>query len=136
MALDPAALAFTLASRCSPASSSGWRRWRTPASGALSLALKEGGAAAPPAAARHGVRRALVVAEVALAIVLVVGAGLMMRTILNLSSVDAGFTRTRLTTFALDLPNANYPASADRARFYQRLVGELGRCPACRASPP
>ena len=74
-------------------------------------------------------RRALVVAEVALAVVLVVGAGLMVRTILNLSSVDAGFTRTRLTTFALDLPNANYGASADRARFYHRLVGELRALP-------
>ncbi len=61
--------------------------------------------------------------------VLVVGAGLMVRTILNLSSVDAGFTRTRLTTFALDLPNANYGASADRARFYHRLVGELRSLP-------
>ena len=60
---------------------------------ALAVALKEGGGRGATGGGRHGVRRALVVAEVALAVVLVVGAGLMVRTILNLSSVDAGFNR-------------------------------------------
>ena len=43
--------------------------------------------------------------------------------------MDAGFNRARLTTFSVDLPNANYGASADRARFYHRLVGELRALP-------
>ena len=47
-------------------------------------------------------------AEVALAVVLVVGAGLMLRTVMNLMSVDAGFDRSRLVTFALELPRARY----------------------------
>ena len=46
-------------------------------------------------------RRALVAGEVALAVVLVVGAGLMVRTVVNLMNIDAGFERSRLVTFAV-----------------------------------
>ena len=56
---------------------------------------------------RHRVRSGSVVAEVALAVVLVVGAGLLVRTFLNLSQVDAGFDRRGSSTFALVLPDAN-----------------------------
>ena len=45
------------------------------------------------AAGRHHVRRTLLVAEVALAVMLVIGAGLLIRTVYNLTSVDAGFDR-------------------------------------------
>ena len=46
--------------------------------------------------------------EVALAVVLVVGAGLMVRTVLNLMNVDAGFDRSRLVAFGVALPAATY----------------------------
>ncbi len=59
----------------------------------LVIALKEGGAKGATGAARHHIRRGLVMAEVALAVMLVIGAGLMLRTVYNLTTVDAGFDR-------------------------------------------
>ncbi len=94
----------------------------------LTQALKEGGARGATST-RHHLRRGLVMAEVALAVVLVVGAGLMLRTVLNLMSVDAGFARSQLVTFALDLPAPNYPKFDDVALFYRRLLAELSSVP-------
>jgi predicted permease len=127
--LDPTALAFTLGVSLVTGLVFGLAPLAHTKAGALSIALKEGGGRGATGGGRHGVRRALVVAEVALAVVLVVGAGLMVRTILNLSQVDAGFNRSRLSTFSLDLPNANYTQSTDRARFYHRLVAQLRTLP-------
>jgi putative ABC transport system permease protein len=92
----------------------------------LALALKEGGArGATAGSARHHIRRGLVMAEVALAVMLVIGAGLMIRTVYNLAAVDAGFDRSRLVTFSMQVPNANYPQPAQRAQVYQRLLDRL-----------
>ena len=91
----------------------------------LVTALKEGGAKGATGAARHHVRRALVMAEVALAVMLVIGAGLLIRTVYNLSVVDAGFDRSRLVTFQLSLPTSNYPQAAQRAQLFQRLIDKL-----------
>src|SRR5918994_5509503 len=75
----------------------------------LMTALKEGGAKGATGAARHHVRRGLVMAEVALAVTLVIGAGLLIRTVYNLSQADAGFDRSRLVTFSMALAAADYP---------------------------
>ena len=99
--------------------------------GGLHSSLKEGGVRGSTSA-RHGLRRALVVAEVALAVVLVVGAGLMLRTVMNLLTVDPGFDRTRLVTFALDLPAARYAKFDDQVQFYRRLFGRLEGVPGVR----
>jgi putative ABC transport system permease protein len=91
----------------------------------LTLALKEGGAKGATGAARHHVRRGLVMVEVALAVMLVIGAGLMIRTVYNLAGVDAGFDRARLVTFQMSLAGADYPQPAQRAQLYQRLLEQL-----------
>jgi predicted permease len=91
----------------------------------LALALKEGGARGATAGARHHIRRGLVMAEVALAVMLVIGAGLMIRTVYNLATVDAGFARSRLVTFQMSLATADYPQPAARAQLYQRLLEKL-----------
>jgi predicted permease len=91
--------------------------------------LKEGGARGATSSARHHVRRGLVVAEVALAVMLVIGAGLLLRTVYNLSSVDAGFDRSRLVTFAMSVPTVNYPQAPQRAQLYQRLLNRLRELP-------
>jgi predicted permease len=90
----------------------------------LALALKEGGARGATAA-RHHIRRGLVMAEVALAVMLVIGAGLMIRTVYNLSVVDTGFDRSRLVTFQMSLATADYPQPAPRVQLYQRLLEKL-----------
>ena len=86
---------------------------------------------------RHRVRRALVMAETALAVLVTVGAGLLLQTVHNLMTVDAGFDRARLITFSITPPleNTNIRtllvgvASADRTRTYQRVVEQLRALP-------
>jgi predicted permease len=92
-----------------------------------SAALKEGGQRA--ATGRHVLRRALVVTEVALAVALVVAAGLLIRTVGNLTRVDAGFNRSHLVTFAIGLPTAKYTTPPSRRDFYRRLMDRLGAAP-------
>jgi predicted permease len=53
----------------------------------------------------------------------------MLRTIVNLMQVDAGFDRSRLITFSLDLPNATYPEASQVHGFYQRLQEQLAAIP-------
>src|SRR5262245_28994741 len=81
------------------------------------------------AGTRSWVRRALVASEVALAVVLVVGAGLMMRTVVNLLNVDTGFERSRLVTFGLALPAATYPSFDQRVQLYSRLFDRFSAMP-------
>ena len=95
----------------------------------LAAALKEGGAKGATGAARHHIRRGLVVIEVALAVMLVIGAALLGRTVSNLTNVDAGFDRSRLVTFSITLPPASYPRPALRGQLYQQLLGKLRAVP-------
>ena len=104
----------------------------TRASGLL-LALKEGGAKGATNAARHHVRRGLVMAEVALAVMLVIGAGLLLRTVYNLTKVDGGFDRARLVTFSMTLPQATTTGSG-RLQTYQRLLDKLRAVPGVQAA--
>ena len=76
---------------------------------------------------RHGLRRALVTAEVALAVILVIGAGLLIRTVYNLATVDAGFDRTQLATFSMTL--SPQQSANVRTQTYQRLLERLQRAP-------
>jgi predicted permease len=99
----------------------------------LVVALKEGGAKGATSAARHHVRRGLVMAEVALAVMLVIGAGLLLRTVYNLTKVDGGFDRSRLVTFSITLPQASSEAAA-RLQTYRRLLDTLRVVPGVQAA--
>jgi predicted permease len=96
---------------------------------ATSVTLKEGGHRATAGSARARVRAGLVMAEVALAVVLVVGAGLLLRSFQKLMTADAGFSREHLTTFGLVLPGATYPKPDSRAAFFDRLMERLRQTP-------
>jgi putative ABC transport system permease protein len=76
----------------------------------------------------------MVAAEVALAAVLVVGAGLMFRTVANLTSVDAGFDRSHLVTFGVALPASRYPTFDQRVSLYRRLLDRFEATPGVRAA--
>ena len=78
--------------------------------------------------ARLWFRSALVVGEVALAVTLVVGAGLLIRSFLNLTRVDMGFNQSHLSTFGLVLPGPKYNAQ-QRIDFYERLATRLRGLP-------
>jgi predicted permease len=77
---------------------------------------------------QKAVRGSLVVAEVTLAVVLVAGAGLLVKSLSNLLTVDAGFNRSQLITFGIVLPGATYNA-VQRAEFFARLEEKLKAIP-------
>ena len=94
-----------------------------------SLALRDAGSRTTATSARHRVRRALVVGEVAVAVMLVIGAGLLLRSFWNLLRVDAGFDRSNLTTFSIALPPRVYADSTRRVAFYDNLTRQLAAAP-------
>ena len=96
---------------------------------AVSLSIKEGGVRATSGTGRNRVRRGLVVAEIALAVMLVIGAGLLIRTFRNLTSVDAGFAAANRVTFGLVLPQATYPDSQRVVQVITSLAQRLDELP-------
>jgi putative ABC transport system permease protein len=128
ISVDPLVLLFTLGVSIATGLVFGLAPLMHMRAGDLMMALKEGTKAAT-GAARHRVRRGLVMLEVALAVMLVIGAGLLLRTVANLTHVDAGFDRSRLVTFSMALPVADYPQPIARARLYQRLLDTLRTLP-------
>jgi len=96
--------------------------------GSRPISVTETSARTTAGAARVWLRSGLVVVEVALAVVLVVGAGLLMRSFFNLTHVDPGFKRAELTTFGLVLPGATYPP-AQTITFYRELMTRLAGQP-------
>jgi predicted permease len=99
----------------------------------LVTVLKEGGERGASGGGRHHIRSALVIAEVALAIVLGTSAGLLLRSVDNLTRVDAGFDRSRLVTFSITLPRGTSDAW-ERAQVYQRLLETLRVTPGVQAA--
>jgi predicted permease len=95
----------------------------------VNSSLKESGQRSTASAARTWIRRSLVMAEVALAVVLVIGAGLLLRSFWNLMNVDAGFNRSQLVTFGLVLPSTSYQNPQSVADFFTRLQAELSAVP-------
>ena len=104
----------------------------TPIAGSSAPArpLKEAG---ERGSTRHRMRNALVAAEVSLAVILVIGAGLLIRTVYNLARVDAGFDRSRLVTFSMTLPRAK-EYQGGRTQVYRRLLDTLRAVPGVQAA--
>jgi len=97
---------------------------------AISGTLKEGGVAAAPArgARRFTSRQLLVVTEVALALVLLAGSGLMIRSLGRLLGIDPGFDARNVLTLRLNVPSAAYVRDSMPA-FYAELTDRLGALP-------
>jgi putative ABC transport system permease protein len=101
--------------------------WQASRAG-LGTVLKEGGRSSSTSGGRW-VRSTLLVAEVALSIVLLVGASLLLRSFAKLTSVDPGFTPDRVLAFRVALPLTAYPEDHVRVAFYDRLIEKLGSLP-------
>jgi putative ABC transport system permease protein len=95
----------------------------------LNTDLKEGGRAATAGAGRAGIRSALIAVEVALSLLLMVGAGLMMRTIIDLHAVDAGFDSSDLSTMQVSVSGTGYDRNGPRVNVFRELQGRLASLP-------
>ena len=94
--------------------------------------LKEGGRSGSSVSHRR-MQRVLVVSEVALALMLSVGAGLMVRSLAELQRVSPGFDPGHLLTFELSLPGTTYREDAKVRGFYDALVQKLEAVPGVRS---
>jgi putative ABC transport system permease protein len=100
----------------------------------VSASLMESGRGAVTSRAGARVRGALVVAELALAVMLLAGAGLLMRSFARLQAVDPGFRVEQGLTFDLTLPDARYEADATRIAFFDQLLPRLRALPGVRSA--
>jgi putative ABC transport system permease protein len=96
--------------------------------------LTEGGRGMTSGRSRNRLRSALVIAEIALALVLLVGAGLMVRTLVNLNHTDAGFAPDNLLTMRVPLAGAKYPDDAAALNFYERLLERVRAVPGVQSA--
>jgi putative ABC transport system permease protein len=83
---------------------------------------------------KHWLRSSLVVAEVATTLVLLVGAGLMIRSFYRLQKVNPGFSYDHLTSFSVALPRKKYAKNEQREQFYNRLLENLRGLPGVEAT--
>src|SRR5271154_2238062 len=104
VALEPRVLAFTFAVTLITGVLFGWMPAISASREQLAEVLRKGGHRSGGSAAHPKVRNALLIAQVAFALVLVVAAGLLVRTIYHMLSADAGFNPTRVMTFQLTPP--------------------------------
>ena len=79
-------------------------------------------------------RGALVIAQVSLAIVLLVGAGLLVRSLQRLIAVDPGFDPANISALTITLPDATYPDSLRRVAFYERLLERVRTMPGVQSA--
>ncbi|MDE3180586.1 MAG: ABC transporter permease [Acidobacteriota bacterium] len=100
-----------------------WRASRP----ALNSAMNAGAGRSTPARSR--LRSILVVVEIALALVLLVGAGLMVNGFRHLMNEDLGFDRRNVLTFSIALPGSKYHGGAEVREFYSELLRKLDGLP-------
>ncbi len=99
----------------------------------LNETLKDAGRGSTDEGRRRLVRSALVVLEVALAIVLLVGAGLLIRSFMRLRDVDPGFNPQNALTVGIPLSQRKYPDNVKQVAFYTQLIEKVSALPGVRA---
>jgi putative ABC transport system permease protein len=100
----------------------------------LSRSLKEGERSASESRSRRHVRSALVISEFALAMVLLVGAGLLIRSFIRLTEVNPGFDARNVLTMNVLLPPARYSKPSDMTNFYRTALERFQNVPGVRAA--
>ena len=95
----------------------------------LNEGLKDSSRGATAARGGTGARALLVVSEIALSLVLLVGAGLMIRSFARLLAVDPGFKADHVLTAFVSLPVSKYPRGEEQAAFFERLIERLRNLP-------
>jgi putative ABC transport system permease protein len=99
----------------------------------VASALRETGRSVTGSRVQVFFRQALVVAEVALSLMLLVAAGLMIRTVFAMQQVDVGFRSDRVLTFRVPLPELRYPDTERRVAFFDELLRRIASVPGVEA---
>jgi predicted permease len=102
--------------------------------GDLANPLREAGRGLQGGLRQALLRKGLVVAEVALSLMLLVGAGLMMRTFMAVQDVELGFRSDRLLTMRIPLPEQRYPDRERRVAFFEELLRRVSAIPGVQSA--
>lgn len=133
--VDSVVIAFTLAvSALSALLFGSLPAWHTSSIRDLALRIREDSGNVTGDRHRQRLRSLLIVAETALAVVLLVGAGLLFRSFQRMSSVELGFDPDGVQIFNVSLPEAEYQTPAERAAFIESLVAAAARQPSVEAA--
>ena len=100
----------------------------------LDAVLRDSGRSGSGSRRQTRARNALVVCQIALALVLLVGAGLLLRSFERLQAVDVGVQSSHVLTFTVSLPSGRYNDAEQRARFYRTFIARLGAIPGVRSA--
>ena len=100
----------------------------------LTEALKQGGRSSTQGTRRNRLRNGLVIAEVALALVLLSGAGLLIKSFARLQNVNPGFNPRGAVTFEISLPKMQYPDDASIVRFNNEAQRRIAELPGAQAA--
>jgi putative ABC transport system permease protein len=101
---------------------------------AIAPTLRSGGAGGGLDRRGFQLTRVLVTSEIALSIVLLVGCGLMVRSLQNLLRIDLGFVPERALTFSVGFPDEKYPTTAANRAFYRTLLERIAALPGVEAA--
>jgi len=96
--------------------------------------LKEGGRGSGPSSSRNRLRSVLVVSEIAMTLVLLVCAGLLIRTVARLKNVDTGFNARNILTMTLGLPAVKYPKPDNYIAFNKQVTERIAALPGVKAA--
>jgi predicted permease len=99
------------------------------ASGGIQSTLKDAGRGSSGGANRHKLRTALVMGQLALATVLLIGAGLLVRSLIQLQRIDLGYSTESTLTFEVGLPGTRYPTAESQDAFFDQMYTRLGGLP-------
>jgi putative ABC transport system permease protein len=100
----------------------------------LNSTLREGGRASAGSASRHRLRSFLVIGQVALSIVLLIGAGLLLRSFVALHQIDPGFDPRNVLTLHVRLGSARYATDDQRSHLLQRATQAIASVPGVRSA--
>lgn len=99
----------------------------------LNESLKEGGRGSMEGARRNRVRSLLVVSEIALSLILLIGAGLLIKSFLRLLDTDPGYTAARVLSVTLPLSRTKYPQPEQQSAYFQELINRARSLPGVEA---
>jgi len=132
--LDPTVLAFTFIVAVGAGLLFGVAPALRASAQGLASELGEGGRGGTAGRARQRLRSGLVVAEVALSLVLLIGAGLMIQSLRKLQHVDKGFVAENIFTARVSLPRIRYDGKQPAWRFFDDFLGRVQRLPGVRTA--
>jgi putative ABC transport system permease protein len=134
IAIDASSILFTVSAALAVGTVVGLLSLMTTRGGILSETLRAGGRGGTASRGSHRLRESVLTVQVALALALLIGAGLLTRSLRSLGRIEVGFSPENILTFSYSLPDAPYQSPDDRRAFHRELLTRLENIPGVEAT--